>query len=109
MDEEQSKLVDVLLACCERLSDVQEAPLAYLNDVAGVCAALRPAIADADTPEQLALQNLVHRTEEIVLDWVMHGRYADQGLPEWLMGDAAGDYAAWRSARAELAELRGES
>ena len=50
MTEEQRFLTDVLLACCDRLDSVKEAPLPYLNDVARVCAELRPAVADADTP-----------------------------------------------------------
>ncbi len=108
MNENTRFLVDTLLACCRRLEDVEEAPLPYLNDVAAVCAHLRPAVADAVTVEELALQNAIFRTEEVVLDWFMHGRFADQGLPDWVMGDAAADYGAWRSALAELAEIRGE-
>ncbi len=107
MNDEESKLVDVLLACCRRLEDVEEVPLAYLNDVAKVCAHLRPLVANAATVEDLALQNLVWTTEEVVLDWVLHGRYAS-AVPEWLLGDASADFAAWKSALAELAEIRGE-
>ena len=109
MNEEQQFLADVLLACCDRLDSVKEAPLPYLNDVARVCVELRPAVANADTPEMLALQNLIWRTEELVLDWYLHGRCADVGFSEWLMGDVAADYAAWQKARAELAEIRGQA
>lgn len=107
MNAEQRFLTDLLLACCARLASVESAPIGYLDDVAKVCAMLRPAVADADTPEMLCFQRAVWTTEEVVLTWVMHGRYAEQGLPTWLMGDAAGDYGAWRSALAELAEIRG--
>jgi hypothetical protein len=109
VNAEQVLLVDTLLACCDRLSTVEEAPLGYLDDVAKVCALLRPLLADADTPEELALQNLVWRTEEWVLTWVLRGRYAEQGLPEWLPGDSEADFVAWEQARVELAELRGEA
>ena len=108
MNDERTLLVDTLLACCDRLAGAEQVPLMYLDDVGRVCATLRPLLADADTPEELALQNLIWRTEEIVVDWALKGVSADASLPDWARGDPQADYVAWETARAELAEIRGE-
>ena len=70
-------LTEALLARCERLEGVEPVPLMYLDDVGRVCATLRPLVADAATPDELALQNLVLRTEEIVSGLGLRGVAAD--------------------------------
>ena len=109
MSGERRFLEETLLACCKRLEGVEAVPFMYLDDVGRVCATLRPLVADAATPDELALQRLVWTTEEVVLDWALSGVCAGAGLPDWVMGDVAGDYASWRSALEELAELRGQA
>ncbi len=105
MNDEQQFLVDLLLACCDRLADIDQAPLAYLNDVCRVCALLRPTLVDAGTPEQIVLANLVHRTEEWVLTWVLRGCYTEEDMPPWLLGDSAAEFVAWTAARVEYDHL----
>ncbi len=105
MTVETAFLVDTLLAACERLDDVESAPLDYLNDVCGVCAHLRPLVAGADTPEQIVLANLVYRTEEWVLTWILRGCYTEQDMPAWLLGDCEADFVAWTAARVEYDQL----
>jgi hypothetical protein len=105
VNTEQLFLVDTLLAHCARLDDVEQVPLSYMNDIGRTCAMLRPLVADADTPEQLALQNLVWCTEEWVLTWTLRGCYTEADMPPWLLGDVDADFVAWTAARVEYDQL----
>jgi hypothetical protein len=107
VNEDQRKLADTLLVACDKLADAEAITLVDADAVAIVCAMLRPMVADAQDPEQLALQNLVYRTEEWVLTWIMRGRYSQDDLPEWLLGDASADFVAWETARVEYEQVVG--
>ena len=101
MNDDQRKLADALDMACDVLEAADRFNSADAGAIARTCAQVRAALA-----EELAVERLAYRTEELLMSLMMHER---EDIEAAVKGDAFAELAEWRSARAELAELRGQA
>lgn len=102
MTPDERKLVDIFGWTLDRLEKADRITLADAEGIAFLARQVKGIGRHGRDAEELALENLAYRTEQLLVDLVLLESNAEPAVK----GDVTADLTEWQAARRELLELR---